>query len=60
MSGPPNKWYVTPLPEDFSSSDIETLLNAYSKTHPTTAAFIQKCSDGWFLFQGNYSSITKP
>lgn len=56
MSGPPDKWTVTKLPEPFTSADIEALVNAYSTTNPTTAAFVQKCEDGTFLFQGYYSS----
>jgi hypothetical protein len=49
---PPNKWGKVAI-EDASSDDVLAVLNGAA--NQVTAAFVMECTDGRWLFEGNYS-----
>ena len=58
MSGPPDKWNVYVNISKLNSGQVLELLNDQAALGNTTALFVT-CTDGPYLFFGNYSNNTK-
>ena len=50
---PPDRWAAVQLPDQATSESILMTLN--NQKSQVTAAFVQQCPDGLFLFLGFYT-----